>query len=101
MADQYKATIDPPYGPHRCFEARVERQGREPLVARFGGIPLRRKKNTVVSDQIPPPITVRRKELITPLRARRCEFGMQTGPVDVHQARKLADLEKPGQPQPA
>src|SRR5713226_5067250 len=29
MADQYKATIDTPYGPRRCFEARVERQGRE------------------------------------------------------------------------
>ena len=101
MADQYKATIDTPYGPRRCFEARVERPGREPLVARFGGIPLRRKKNAVLSDQIPPPITVRRKELITRLQAGRCELCKQTGTVDVHQVRKLADLERPGQPQPA
>jgi hypothetical protein len=46
-------------------------------------------------------VTVRRKELITRLQAGRCELCKQTGAVDVHQVRKLADLERPGQPQPA
>ena len=40
MARKYKAAIDTPYGPRKCLEARVERNGRKPLVARFGGIPL-------------------------------------------------------------
>jgi type II intron maturase len=33
MADKYKAVIATPHGPRRCFEARVERHGRKPLVA--------------------------------------------------------------------
>ncbi|HUY50215.1 MAG TPA: hypothetical protein VMV92_31670 [Streptosporangiaceae bacterium] len=101
MAGRCKTTIDTPYGPRTCLEVSVERQGRKPLVARFGGIPLRRKRNAVLSDRVPPPITVRRKELITRLQAGRCELCKQTGTVDVHQVRKLADLEKPGKPQPA
>lgn len=102
MADRYKATIATPSGPRRCFEASVEREGRKPLVARFGGIPLRRKKNAVLTDRTPAPVTVRRKELVTRLQAGRCELCQRTGAtVEVHHARKLADLQRPGQPQPA
>ncbi len=100
MADRYKTTIATPSGPRRCFEVSVDRAGRTPLVARFGGIPLRRKKNAVLTDRIPAPVTVRRKELITRLQAGRCELCKQTGTVDVHQVRKLADLQRPGHPQP-
>jgi Type II intron maturase len=88
-ADRYRATIDTPYGPRRCFQVTVEREGRQPLVARFGGIPLRRKKDAVLTDRVPPPVTVRRKELVTRLQAGRCELCGQPGPVDVHQVRKL------------
>nr|WP_218022519.1 reverse transcriptase/maturase family protein [Nocardia amamiensis] len=45
MAAKHKAKIATPHGPRTCFEARIERQGRQPLVARFGGIPLHRQKN--------------------------------------------------------
>ena len=100
MARRYQATIVTPDGPRRCFQVSVERAGRTPLVARFGGIPLRRKKNAVLTDRIPAPVTVRRKELITRLQAGRCELCKQTGTVDVHQVRKLADLQRPGHPQP-
>ena len=43
MADKYQATIDTPAGPRVCFQTTVEREGRKPLVARFGGIPLKRR----------------------------------------------------------
>jgi hypothetical protein len=101
MADRYRATIETPHGPRRCFQVSVEREGRKPLVARFGGIPLRRKKDAVLTDRVPAPVTVRRKELVTRLQAGRCELCKQPGPVDVHQVRKLADLKRPGRPQPA
>ncbi len=102
MADRYKTTIATPYGPRRCFEVNVEREGRKPLIARFGGIPLRRKRNAVLTDRTPAPVTVRRKELVTRLQAGRCELCKQTGvTVDAHHVRKLADLQRPGQPQPA
>jgi group II intron reverse transcriptase/maturase len=102
MADRYKTTIPTPYGPRRCFEVNVERTGRKPLTARFGGIPLRRKRNAVLTDRVPAPVTVRRKELVTRLLAGRCELCKNTGAmVDVHHVRKLADLDRPGHPQPA
>jgi group II intron reverse transcriptase/maturase len=100
MADRHKTTIATPYGPRRCFEVSVEREGRKPLVARFGGIPLRRKKNAVLTDRIPSPVAVRRKELVTRLQAARCELCKQTGVVEAHHVRRLADLAKPGKPQP-
>ncbi|MGH3810731.1 MAG: reverse transcriptase domain-containing protein [Pseudonocardiaceae bacterium] len=101
MADRYKTTISTPYGPRRCFEVSTEREGRKPLTARFGGIPLRRKKHAILTDRTPRPVTVRRKELVTRLQAGRCELCKQAGTVDVHHVGKLADLQRPGQPQPA
>ncbi len=44
MARKHKAKTGTPRGPRTCFEATVERAGRKPLVARFGGIPLTRQK---------------------------------------------------------
>ena len=40
MAAKHKAKIETPHGLRTCYEARVERTGKQPLVARFGGIPL-------------------------------------------------------------
>jgi hypothetical protein len=44
MAKQYKTVTSTPHGPRKCFQANIERNDRKPLVARFGGIPLRRQK---------------------------------------------------------
>jgi hypothetical protein len=101
MAAKYRATIETPHGPRRCFQASIERDGKKPLVARFGGIPLRRNKYAVLTDREPVPVTFRRKELIDRLRAGRCEMCRHTGAVQVHHVGKLAHLNKPGRPQPA
>jgi group II intron reverse transcriptase/maturase len=100
MARKYKATIITPHGPRTCFEARTERPGRKPLVARFGGIPLKRQKRAVLDDRLPAPATARRKELLTRLLRGRCEWCRQRGPVQAHQIRKLADLGTPGPARP-
>jgi len=42
-----------------------------------------------------------RKELVTRLRAGRCEWCQQYAAVESHQVRKLADLTRPGRLQPA
>jgi len=101
MARKYKAKIQTPHGPRTCYEARVERAGRKPLVARFGGIPLKRQKKAVPHDRQPVPITTRRKELVTRLHKGRREWCQQPAQAQTHQARKLSDLDKPGRPQPA
>jgi hypothetical protein len=53
MATKHKAKIDTPHGPRTCFEARIERDGRKPLVARFGGIPLQRQRSARLIDRQP------------------------------------------------
>jgi hypothetical protein len=100
-AARYKAKIETPYGPRTCLEARVPREGRKPLVARFGGIPLRRQRDTVLTDRIPGRVTHPRKELIGRLLKGRCEMCKQPGQVQAHHVRKLVDLGEPGPDQPA
>jgi Type II intron maturase len=100
MARKYKATVATPDGPRTCFQVTVDRgEDRKPLVAQFGGIPLKQRKGAVLTDHVPAPNT-RRKELVTRLLHGRCEMCGRTDDVQVHQVRKLADLDKPGQPQP-
>ncbi|MFI0467187.1 reverse transcriptase domain-containing protein [Saccharopolyspora sp. 5N102] len=97
----HKATIDTPHGRRTCFEARVHRTGKQPLVARFGGIPLARKKDAILTDRIPKPeMPYPAKELTIRLRRGRCELCQEPGKVQVHQVRKLAQLGTPGPGQP-
>jgi len=100
MAAKYNAKIETSDGLRTCFEARVERNGKQPLVARFGGIPLKRKKDAVLTDQVPRRVTYPRKELIVRLLRSRCELCEQPSKVLVHQVRKLASLNKPNTEQP-
>jgi group II intron reverse transcriptase/maturase len=93
-AAKYKAKVDTPYGLRTCFEARIERTGgRKPLVARYGGIPLRPQKKAVLRDH-QPGRAVGPKELVTRLLANRCEICERSGNVQVHHIRKLADLDQ-------
>ena len=101
MAARYQATIETPYGLRKCLRVIVERTGRKPLTATFGGIPLKRQRKAVLVDRKPPPgIIIRRTELIERLRAGRCELCQRTGEVEVHHVGKLAHLGKPGRPRP-
>jgi len=101
MAARFKAKIETPHGLRTCFEARVPRDGKKDLVARFGGIPLLRDKNRVITDPVQVQVPLPRKELIHRLRTRRCELCGQHGTVAVRQVAKLARLGKPGPGQPA
>ncbi|WP_213455255.1 HNH endonuclease [Rhizomonospora bruguierae] len=95
MRDRYKSTIETPHGKRRCFEANLVRPGRPPLVARFGGIPLRRQKNAVLQDRVPSPRRPGR-QLIERLLTGVCEICGGTENITVHHVRRLADLEPPG-----
>ncbi len=101
MASRYRATTATPSGPRRCYEARVERDGKPPLVARFGGIPLTRNRDAALIDRDPArPLSYPRKELVRRLRARRCELCQEPATVVAHHVRKLAQLGSPGPDQP-
>jgi len=103
MARTYQASVDTRHGPRVCFQTSVEREGRPPLVTRFGGIPLKRQKKAVLDDRLPAPMTGRRhgSELIARLRRGQCEICEQRADVHVHHISKLADLATTsGRPQP-
>ena len=90
MARKYKTTIETPAGPRTVFQVTVERdRGRKPLVARFGGTPLKRVRTAALTDQRPVMASNR-------LLAERCEICACTVGLEVHHIRKLADLNKPG-----
>jgi group II intron reverse transcriptase/maturase len=100
MARKYAATIKTPHGPRVCLQVSVDRsESRKPLVATFGGIPLKRQRNAVLIDREPARKTPRQRELIHRLKAGRCEMCGRTDEVQVHQIRKLADLQESEQPE--
>ena len=101
MAAKHKARIDTPHGPRICFEASLHREGRKPLVARFGGIPLRRRENAVVTDVSVTSGPIRRREIVSRLLAGHCELCRSTDGITVHHVGKLADLASRRQPHPA
>ncbi|MFF0067264.1 reverse transcriptase domain-containing protein [Streptomyces sp. NPDC005279] len=96
MAARYKARIDTPNGRRVCFEARIERKNRKPLVARFGGIPLQRQRSAELADRKPTRVDYPQKELIARLLADTCEICGNKGNVQVHHVRALADLAHAG-----
>ena len=101
MAAKYTAKIQTPHGLRTCYEARIQRGSKPDLVARFGGIPLVRNMDAVLSDRVPGRPPTPRKELIHRLLTRRCELCGDPGTVVVHQVRKLTSLGVPGPGQPA
>jgi hypothetical protein len=98
MAAKHKSKTQTPHGLRTCFEAKVERDRKQPLVARFGGIPLKRNRDAALTDHVPKRVTYPRKELTNRLLRRRCEMCEQPGRVLVHQVRKLTSQPETGQP---
>jgi group II intron reverse transcriptase/maturase len=96
IAARYKAKIETPHGLRTCFEAKVERTGKKPLVARFGGIPLKRHKTAVLTDRLATGPVYPNKELIRRLLAGRCELCGRTDGIQVHHIRNLAELDTLG-----
>ena len=108
LADKYRSTVSKvfrkyqtivptPHTKHKIFEVRIERaKGKEPLIARFGGIELRWQKQAIINEQ-PKEVYSARSELIQRLLAQECELCGSEDNCQVHHIRKLADLNRPGQ----
>jgi len=85
----------------RLFRVKVERHGKNPLIAEFGGFPLVRIPDGIglgefkygVAWNIP---ANKRSELILRLLAGKCELCGCDGPLNVHHIRALADIDRPG-----
>jgi len=81
---------------YKVLEVRVDRgEDKAPLVARFGGIPLRWNKWVAISEKTEP-IWSGRSEVVQRLLAQECELCGSQDRIEVHHIRKLADLEHRG-----
>jgi len=91
-----KSTNETPAGPRTCLKLTIPRKGQSPLIAIFGGLTLKRRKNPVMKDQVLTPIIHRRSELIERLLSNTCEICGAKGKVQMHHIRKLRDLNQQG-----
>ena len=98
MRRRYAATADTEHGPRACLKVIVQRDdGKRPLVAQFGGIPLKRQRQAVLVDRQPQRYRSDRTELVKRLLADECEMCGSTVNVQVHHVRALRDLNVKGQ----
>ncbi|MGW3168469.1 group II intron reverse transcriptase/maturase [Streptomyces sp. NPDC001142] len=99
MARKLYATTETPDGPRWCLQVTVPRDnGRKPLVATFGGIPLKRKRTAEMADRAPATNRSRGNELLQRLLVGECEMCGSKSNLHVHHIRKMADLKRPGRP---
>jgi group II intron reverse transcriptase/maturase len=94
ISAKYRSSVVGADGKSRhCLAVSVMREGKKPLIAHFGGIPLKRCKSARVDDQ---PVMPRAyyTELEQRVRANHCEICGSQEFVEVHHIRKLADLRR-------
>jgi len=95
---KYQTTVSTPHGRLKVLEV-VQPRGadKKPLIARFGGIELRRQKDAAINDRPPEVYNSLRSEIVQRLLADQCELCGSEENCEVHHVRKLADLDQPGQ----
>jgi len=97
---QYKYRHETTNGGRMGLKVQVEREGKEPLIATFGEIPLKRQIGRLFSDDINGiSCQPRRTEILQRLQADQCEICGSNVEVQVHHVRKLADLNRKGRPE--
>jgi hypothetical protein len=89
------------HGPRRGLQVTVERAGRPPLVAQWGGVSLARKIRIGNLDDHPTQVwNSGRSEIIKRLLADTCEMCGSHDDVEVHHVRHLRDLHIKGRANP-
>jgi group II intron reverse transcriptase/maturase len=96
---QKKYQVVTPTG--RVLQVTIERPDKEPLIATYGGFPLKRiPRGQGMTDytvaQLWNKPASHRSELVQRLLAGKCELCGKEGPLESHHIRKLADIDRPG-----
>jgi Reverse transcriptase (RNA-dependent DNA polymerase)/Type II intron maturase/AI2M/AI1M-like, HNH endonuclease len=93
---KYQADLDSDGKTYKGLQVIISREGKKPLIATWGGIPLIWDMNTSIEDQIKH-YQWQRSELEKRLLAQECEqcgATRTTDRIEVHHIRALKDLEK-------
>lgn len=100
ICSKYHKTVKLPQGLRKCVEVTIPRVGKKPLIARFGGLPLKRNPQGIIEDQSTKRKPGFRNELTKRLLADICELCGATGDIEVHHVRALKDLKIKGRKEP-
>ena len=92
---RYKATLRIGKQPYKVLQVVVPREEKDPLVATWGGIPLKKRPLAILNDQ-PRPVWNGRTELEQRLLADTCELCGSHDRITVHHIRALKDLDQYG-----
>jgi group II intron reverse transcriptase/maturase len=100
---RYQVTVPDVFGDgtRKVLRVVIERPDKEPLVAVFGGFPLKRIPDGIGTAELSFETAwfspgSNRSEVVQRLLAGKCELCGAEGPVHMHHIRKLADLDRPG-----
>jgi hypothetical protein len=97
MLGKYKTSVKTEKGKTKCIQVTVNREGKKPLVATFGGFSMERKQFTTVYDLIPNTYNAKnsRTEIIQRLLADKCEICGKTGAIEVHHVKAIKNVMGP------
>ena len=98
--EKYGTTLKAQGKEYKGLQVSVPREGKPPLVATWGGIPLKRDMWATLEER-PPRLYGNRTELVQRLLADFCELCGDEKDVEVHHVRAMRKLhEHPGRPKP-
>jgi group II intron reverse transcriptase/maturase len=101
IAKRYQASLEVHGKKYSVLQVSIPREGKKPLVATWGGIPLEWNPQATL-DEHPPKPYAGRTELEKRLLAEVCELCGNTEDVEVHHMRAMKDLhEYPGREKPS
>lgn len=79
----------------KCLQVKIEREGKEPLIAQFGGRPIRRKKFAELEDNVRKyQVWSKRTQLEQRLTANECEICGSKHQVEVHHIHSIKKLNQ-------
>ncbi len=100
IAKKYKAKLTVDGKEYVVYQVTIPRQDKKPLVATWGGIPLKWNIRATLEEH-PPKLHYGRTELVQRLLADFCELCGSMDDVEVHHVEKMSKLhEYPGRPKP-
>lgn len=95
MVTKYKCTLKTKQGELKGYRVTVEREGKKPLIAEFGGLHLTPNHRAKIVDEAIKPTSLR-TQIVQRLLADTCEMCGSTEEIEVHHIRKLADMNTKG-----
>ncbi len=99
VSRRYRSSMQTDQGPREGLQVTMEREGRNPLVARWGGISLARNA-TATRNDAPLHVCGPRTALARRLLADTCDLCTSQAEVQVHHIRALQDLRRTGRVEP-